>query len=236
MLGQIERVTTTRAIVDQVISLMKSGDLKPGDRLPSENELMELMGVGRSSIREAKQTLIAMGLIEAHPGRGSYIREVGLEALIDGDVVSLLLSDEHVMALHEARELLEVQVVALAAGRATADDLATLKAALDRMADAVAANESVYDPGMEFHVALVKAAHNPVLVKLYDPIIGLLREYQQPVYEGHSDPAAELRHHRMIFESIRAGDSELAQNTMRMHLDYVIATIKASLPQEFAHG
>lgn len=234
MLSQIERVTTTRAIVDQIISLMKRGELKPGDRLPSESELMELLGVGRSSIREAKQTLIAMGLIEAHPGRGSYVREIRPDVLIDADVVSLLLADEHVLALHEARELLEVQVAALAASRATEDDFAVLRDALGKMAEAVSASESVYDPGMEFHVALVKAAHNPVLVKLYDPIIALLRAYQRPVYEGYSDPQAELRHHEMIYECIRAGDSTLAQSTMRMHLDYVIATMKAALPHEFA--
>ena len=229
MLSQVERVTTTQAIVDQIISLMKRGELKPGDKLPSENELMQRLGVGRSSIREAKQTLTAMGLIEAYPGRGSFVKEVGPEAFIDPDIAWLLLADEHVWALHEAREILEVQVARLAAQRATEEDLVAMQRALQKLAHAVDAGESVYDAGMEFHLALVKAAHNDVLVNLYQPIMGLLQAYQRPVYEQHSDAQAELEHHRTIYESVRQGDGIQAAETMRHHLEYVSSTTKKAM-------
>ena len=130
MLVEIERTTTTQAIVEQVIDLLKRGELKPGDKLPSENELVEMLGVGRSSIREAKQTLVAMNLIEAHPGRGSFIKEIGPESIINPDIVWLLLADEHMWALYEVRMLLEVQIAALAAKRATEDDFAAMGRAL----------------------------------------------------------------------------------------------------------
>jgi GntR family transcriptional repressor for pyruvate dehydrogenase complex len=235
MLNQVERITTTQAIVDQIIDSMKRGELKPGDRLPSENEMMVSLGVGRSSIREAKQILSAMGLIEAYPGRGSFIKKVTPETFIDPDIAWLLLADEHVWALHEARELLEVQVARLAAERATKEDLAAMESALIRLEEFVRAGESVYDVAGEFHQALVRAAHNPVLVSLYQPIIGLLQEYQRPIYERYSDPQAELSDHRKIYESICQRDSALVQKTMHEHLQYVAHTTKQAMTKELLH-
>lgn len=235
MLNQIERVTTTQAIVDQIIDTMKRGQLKPGDKLPSENELMVRLGVGRSSIREAKQILSAMGLIEAYPGRGSFIKEVSPDTFIDPDIAWLLLADEHVWALHEARELIEVQVARLAAERATDDDLAEMESILLGLEKMVRAGESVYDIGGEFHLALVKAAHNPVLLSLYQPIMGLLQEYQRPIYERYSDPESELSHHREIYESICQRDGELAQKTMHEHLQYVAHATKQAMAKELLH-
>ncbi len=191
---------------------------------------MQQSGVGRSSIREAKQILTAMGLIEAYPGRGSFVKEVGPETFIDPDIAWLLLADEHVLDLHEARELLEVQVAGLAAQRATEEDLAAMESALRKLADAVQAGESVYDAGLEFHFALVKAAHNSVLVSVYQPLMGLLQEYQRPVYEEYSDPEAELAHHQEIYESMRQRDSDLARETMHKHLKYVASTTKKAMP------
>lgn len=231
MLNQVERVTTTQAIVDQIVALMKRGELRPGDKLPTENELVQRLGVGRSSIREAKQILMAMGLIEAHPGRGSFVKAVGPDAFLDPDIAWLMLADEHVWDLYEARMILEVQIARLAAQRATQEDLAALESALERLAAAVQADTSVYDPGIEFHFALVKTAHNDVLVSLYQPIMGLLHEYQQPVYERYSDPATEIEHHQMIYESIRQGDSDLAEKVMRKHLEYVVSTTRNAMQE-----
>jgi len=221
MFKGVKTINTKQAIVHQLISLIKRGSLKPGDKLPSENELMEMLKVGRSSIREAKQILAAMNLIETRPGQGSFVKEVGPETVINADIIHLVLADETVWALHEAREILEIQVAGLAAQRATEDDLAAMEKVLQGMRDAIDTNTSVYDAGMEFHFALVKAAHNAVLLKLYYAIMSLLQEYQRPIYERHSDPETELQRHREIYESICKGDRELAQKVMRDHLRYV---------------
>jgi GntR family transcriptional regulator, transcriptional repressor for pyruvate dehydrogenase complex len=234
MLTQVERVTTTQAIVGQLIELIRSGRLKPGDKLPSEPELVQMLGVGRSSIREAKQTLLAMNLIDAHPGRGSFVKAIGADAAINADMIALLLTGEHILALHEAREMLEVTIAALAAARATEDDLAVMARTLQALEGSIVAGASVYDPGLEFHRALVEAAQNPVLARLYGVIMSLLQEYQRPVYETHSDPQAELDHHRRIFESVAARDGNLAQATMRMHLQYVLETTRKGMPELFA--
>jgi GntR family transcriptional repressor for pyruvate dehydrogenase complex len=231
MLNLVEHVSTSQAIVDQLIALIKRGVLKPGDRLPSENELMEMLGVGRSSIREAKQTLMAMNLVEAHPGRGSFIREIGPEACINPEAVWLLLAGERMGALYETRELLEVQVARLVAERATDADLQALEKALEQLEHAVCVGESVYDAGLQFHFALIKAAHNPVLVSLYDVIMGLLQECQRPIYEQASDPQAELEHHRQIYRSVRDRDPAQAERVMRQHLQYVKQTTKQGMPE-----
>jgi len=227
VLSRIERVSTTEAIVDQLIAQMRRGDLRPGDRLPSEVELMRMLGVGRSSIREAKQILVSKGIIEAHPGRGSFVCQPGIGAAIDAEVFSLLVADEHVRDLYEARGLLEAQIVGLAAQRATAEDLARIEAALRNMELAASLGESVYDAGMEFHLALVRAAHNPVLERLYEPIVGLLQAHQRPIYERLSDPTLELEQHRQILACVLGRDSDEAMAAMRQHLAYVATTTRS---------
>jgi GntR family transcriptional repressor for pyruvate dehydrogenase complex len=133
-------------------------------------------------------------------------------------------------ALYETRELLEVQVARLVAERATDADLQTLEEALEQLEYAVRAGESVYDAGLQFHFVLIKAAHNPVLVSLYDVIMGLLQEYQRPFYEQTSDPQAELEHHGQIYRSVRDRDPAQAERVMRQHLRYVKETTIHGMP------
>ncbi|MCL4459228.1 MAG: FadR family transcriptional regulator [Chloroflexi bacterium] len=221
MLKEVQTISATQAIVEQLISLIKSGYLKPGSKLPSEDELGKMLGVGRSSVREAKRTLMAMRLIEARPGRGSIVKEISPEAVVDVDVLHLLLADETAIALHEARELLEIQIAGLAAQRAIPEDFIAMEKALEDMDWAAKTSHSVYDPGMAFHLALTKAAHNAVLVKLYRPIMSLLQAHQRPAYERYSDPQVEVKAHWEIYESIRSRDAEKAKRVMYSHLQYV---------------
>lgn len=116
------------------------------------------------------------------------------------------------------------------------EDLANLEAALNTLAQAVAARKSVHDIGMAFRLILVKAAHNPVLTTLYQSVAGLLQEHRRPSYELRSDPQAELRQRQEIFASIRQRDSALARDTMRRHLDYVLTTTRRAVPEAFLHG
>jgi GntR family transcriptional repressor for pyruvate dehydrogenase complex len=211
--------TTAQVVVDQLLELILTGKLRPGDQLPSEPELMRRLEVGRSTVREALRTLAARNLIEVRPGRGSFVREVDVAEVFDGDLLHLLLGGEAMAAVQEVRQMLETQSVAIAATRATKADLDAIRAVVDQLSMAAGSGTSVYQYGLDFHLAIAKATHNPVLAKLYSAIARLLREHQQPAYERRSDPAEELNSHRRLYEAIKARKPELARRLMRRHLE-----------------
>lgn len=230
--GAWERVENNRVsdqVVEQVISLMKEGHLRPGDKLPPETELMKILGVGRSTIREAKRTLVSMKLIESGPGRGSFVRPPDARSIVASDLAYLWLADETAVALHQTRELLEPSIAEFVARNLRQDDISKMSAVLREMEASVKGGLSFYRLGMDFHRALVQACHNPVVESLYEPIIELLYEHQRPVYEKHVDPEEELQEHVEIFRALVARDPERARRTMQEHLRHVRSVTASAL-------
>jgi GntR family transcriptional repressor for pyruvate dehydrogenase complex len=215
MLKPVQVQDTAEVIAEQIIRLIRDGVLKPGDKLPNENDLMEQFGVGRSSVREAKRVLATKGIIWTQAGRGTFICELGLEVL-DGELLQALLGRETLFELQEARDLLEYQIVSLAAQRATDQDLQALQNCLTHMKDESPGRW--YEFGLEFHRTLAAASHNRVLVQLYDVIAGLLIEYQRPLYVTHREAETEIQAHWMLFDAIRRRDMDQACQLMRGHM------------------
>jgi GntR family transcriptional repressor for pyruvate dehydrogenase complex len=218
MLKRVQVQDTAEVIANQVIQLIRDGVLKPGDKLPNEIDLMEQFGVGRSSVREAKRVLAAKGIIRTQAGQGTFVCELGLEVL-DGKLLQALLGRETLLELQEARDLLEYQIVSLAAQRATDQDLQALENCLNNMKDELP--DLWYEFGLEFHRTLAAATHNRVLVQLYDVIAGLLVEYQRPLYTKHGDAATEFQEHRLLFETIYRRDIDQARKLMTEHMSQV---------------
>lgn len=233
--SEVESIGVADAVVERILLLIREGRLKPGDRLPTENELITVLGVGRSSIREAKRALAAMRLIESTPGRGSFVREIDPGSILSPDVAHLLLADETSVALQEARELLEPSVAALVAEKARAPDLAGIKASLEEMKRAVTEGKSTYDAGMAFHFAIVQASCNPVIINLYQPIMQLLIKYQRPLYERYADRQEEIRQHSQIYAAIEQRNARRARDAMGDHLKYV-RRVTATMRREAREG
>ena len=218
MLRQIAHSSRADAVVTQVLELIKQGRLRPGDKLPSEPELVRMLNVGRSSIREAKQILATRKLIETRAGQGSFVRRVRSDEVMDGDILYLLLADETLSDLQETREVLEIDLVGFAAERATAADLDAIAATLDDSRAAIPDRQSVFEAGLAFHRSLIDAAHNQVVVTIYRTIQALLETYQRPIYTERHDPEADLREHTAIYHAVKAGDAQRARLLMREHL------------------
>lgn len=219
MFKEARPTTATQVVVEQLLGLIRSGALKAGDRLPSEPDLVQQLKVGRSTVREALRVLTARNLIEVQAGKGSFIRLVDPETVVDSDLLNLLLADEAANALHEVRVILETEMAALAAQRAKPADLAAMGATVEGMQEAAEHGLPVSDHGLSLHVAIAKATHNPVLVKLYRSIIGLLEKHQRPIYDRYADSHAEARSHRELYEAVRKGDADWARAVMHQHLE-----------------
>ena len=214
---RIDDSRKSKAIVKQIIDYIISARLRPGDKLPSEPEMMEIFGVGRSSIREAKQILGAKHILEITPGKGTRVREIRNDVL-DGDILRILVSKETLEDIYEVREILEPKIARLAAKRAQAEDIALLKTVMDRMSECVKLGTSVYELGLEFHITLSKATQNTVLVRLFHPVAELLHQYQKDVYLKNSDPGEELQSHQGLFDAIANRDPIQAERLMHKHL------------------
>lgn len=212
-------------IIGQIKQLIAAGKLQPGDKLPSERDLSEQLNVSRASIREALSALEMMGVIVIRPGGGSFVQQVSYEGMLGSLSFLLQVNLEDVMQLLEVRKILEVEIAALAASRATDQDLEDIRQALHRMADAAYAQESGDEADAEFHYAVVKAAHNPILLRLINTISDLMantfRFSRQKIFLVEGMPKTLYDSHCLIFKAIQKKQPQQARTCMHEHLTMV---------------
>jgi len=223
-----ERRTLSQAVTEAMLDRIRAGELRPGDRLPTEKGLMEQYGVGRNAAREAVQALVAMGLVEVRPGRGATLLAIEASPM-DDRTIAALLSDELIENLYDFRRLIEVEAAARAAEHATDEEIAEIAAALARWrSDAEHADETPLPSDDEFHAAIARASHNPLFVTMLGTVTDLIRRGRQ--LATHHAPWAVERarvEHDEILAAISAHDSALAAQCMRVHLDGAIEAVRA---------
>ena len=222
------RITVVDSIIEQIVSLIRDGTLLPGDRLPAERKLMEMLDVSRSSVREALQGLVAMGLIEQRPGQGTFVRTPKPRIGLDMDIATLsgALQQEMRHHLNQARLLLELEIVVLAAQKATAEDREAIFRALETYethGPSVSAEKgwTVHD---ELHLTIAEATGNPILVQLLRNLLRLVPDSlrEKGFRQGTPETVAgriseELRNHRGLCEAVINGDVSAAHEWMRRH-------------------
>jgi GntR family transcriptional repressor for pyruvate dehydrogenase complex len=217
-LDPVEHITVSEKIAEQIIELVTTGRLRPGDRLPSERDLMEQLHVSRSPIREALRSLSLVGLLETRPGDGTYVSERIHGALAVQLASPLMLGRPDVLEWREVREPLEEQAAGLAAARATPEGVARLEAILAQMSAAGNDPESSSEADIAFHEAIGALSRNVTLQQLlrlcHDVYRGFLRDRRVHFVVGKV-PEAGLRE---VVEAIKAGDAEAASRAMAAHL------------------
>src|SRR5688500_2500945 len=129
-------------VVERLLDLLRSGALKPGDRLPPEPELMQLAGVGRSTVREAVRTLASMRLVDVRPGHGTFVCDTMTQGLTDPQMLVFLRDQGVLRDVMEARRVLEPEIARLAAERCTAADAHALEGAMQRWSSGPGADAS----------------------------------------------------------------------------------------------
>lgn len=212
------RTTLATSVLDQLLDQMRRGMLKPGDRLPPERTLMEQFGVGRSTVREALQSLARMNLIESRPGAGTVVKAADIATYLRPDIFAVLLGTGTASDMLEAREIIEVAIADLAAQRATAEDLAAIDSVLNRATQALERHEPTTDLSIAFHMTLAEAAHNSVVSTFMHSIYELLRVRSRRALELPSFLRWEIESHRELYELIKAKNSAAARQAMRDHL------------------
>jgi GntR family transcriptional repressor for pyruvate dehydrogenase complex len=209
-----------REVQDQLAELIVSGAHPAGARLPSERDLLEALGVSRTSLREALRGLEALGLIDIRHGSGIYVTDQGPELWQNADrVLSFEPRAETARELLEVRLLLEPEIAALAAIRGTADDLARLRRHVEAFRQQIAGtNRPPSD--LQFHIALCQAAHNRPLLPFVQWIV---RFYAKC---GPKPRLDDVEGHEAIYDAVARRDPDAARILMKAHLESVRSALE----------
>jgi GntR family transcriptional repressor for pyruvate dehydrogenase complex len=227
---RINRERLSEQVVNQLQTAVIRGELSPGDRLPPERELAESLGVSRTVIREAVKTLENRGLVRVLVGSGTFVARVSPKVVSTSVSLFLQQGPSTFENLYEVRAALEVEIAGFAAQRATAADLEAIEAVIGRfeaiVRDMTAGGQPVderraelAEADMAFHIALGKAAGNPLFHILLEPVSDLLLEWFRVAIAMDGSVDGAVRDHRRLLDLVRAGDVAGARRVAREHLD-----------------
>jgi GntR family transcriptional repressor for pyruvate dehydrogenase complex len=208
-------------VVARIETQILNGDLRPGDQLPTERELGNQFKVSRTVIREAVKALRAKGLVTSEQGRGTFVADGTARAARNSlGLMMQIGASESPDQLIEARELFEPEIAALAAQRATPNDLTRLRVAVETMERALGNADAFIEADLAFHLALASATQNALIPTLLDPIMDLLREQRKKIFRVNGAARGQA-HHKKILKAIQARDADAARRAMRAHLKQV---------------
>ncbi|MGB7623878.1 MAG: FadR/GntR family transcriptional regulator [Terriglobia bacterium] len=218
MMDKFEGFAAAQLVVSHVRGLIELGQLRSGDRLPSERELALQLGVSRASLRAGLRSLAAMGVVQTRHGSGSFITP-GRPALAT-DALSFLaaLHGFTPAQMFEARLVLEVSVAGLAAERAASEQLVVISDEATGMFASLDDPQAFLLHDALFHRAVAAASGNPILSTLVNMVSELFREQRRQTIGRASDLKESAEEHRSIYQAIRAHDPERARRMMNDHL------------------
>lgn len=195
--------------------------LQPGDKLPSERELAEMLRVSRGSIRDAIRGLELLGLVEPRQGTGTIVREISADSVVNPFANALKRRKELVSELIDFRKMLEPPLAARAATHASPEEVAEMEEILRRQEEKQHQGDAGVAEDTEFHYSVALASDNSVVLKVIDILMDLLRDTRARSLQVEGRPQKSLSGHRRILAAIKRHDGEAAKAAMRRHLEDV---------------
>jgi GntR family transcriptional regulator, transcriptional repressor for pyruvate dehydrogenase complex len=217
-LRPVSRPRLYKQLVERLLAHVADERLSAGQRLPTERDLAQQLGVSRASVAQAVVALEVQGILSVRQGDGIYLLRRADPA---ESVRELIRRRQRLAEILEAREAIEVKITYLAAQRRTEEDMAAIEAALDQMAAEMAAGEHGYDGDRTFHAAVTSAARNPILTGLMDLLAESIEESRRESLSQPGRPQQSLSSHRSIAKAIRSGDPASAARAARRHITLV---------------
>jgi GntR family transcriptional repressor for pyruvate dehydrogenase complex len=217
------RETVAGEIARKLLGYLLSGTVKPGERIPSERQLAETLGVGRSIVREALKSLTVLGLIDVRQGDGTYLKRTDSDLLPQAIEWGLLLGAKRITDLVEARHYIEVLTASLAAQRRDAAALVELRRCVAIMEQTTDPNEFV-QADLAFHYGVAAAAGNQSLLQIMRSIRSLLQVWISRVMVAADSSRPTWEEHAAILDAIERQDPNAASEAMETHM--VAATVR----------
>jgi GntR family transcriptional repressor for pyruvate dehydrogenase complex len=217
----VRRTKVYEQAAQQLQRMIRDGLFKPGEKLPAERELAEMLQVSRGSLRDAIRTLELMGLVEPRQGEGTVVCDPSARSLINPLATVLPSQRELVAELLEFRRMIEPTLAAKAARNVSDEELTYLEDILRRQKEKVDRGELAIEEDSEFHYAIAEAARNSVVLKVLDAFMDLLRETRERSLQLDGRLQRSFAGHRRILNAIRKRDPAEAEEAMRRHIDEV---------------
>ncbi|MGE5623482.1 MAG: FadR/GntR family transcriptional regulator [Methanocella sp.] len=218
---RIRKVSLSDSVGDYIKSMIQTGRLKLGDKLPPEREFARQLGVSRTALREAFKSLSLMGILEIKQGEGAFVSRVGPPSYMKAVGPMLLLGQTDILELVEARKILETKSAALCALRAGDEELRDIEELVLLMDGKLENVEAFNQLDLEFHLRIASAAHNSVLTTVLGTIRDLLMEQVRSVQQLPGAITRAFHFHQELSRVLRTRDSVRAERVMSEHLDDV---------------
>ncbi len=206
--GTLKRYSLSKQVSDKLEAMIESGQYKVNEKIPSEGELMEYFGVSRNTLREAIQSLILGGVLEAKQGDGTYVRT---NSRFHANMSSKL-SQSSIKGIEEVRKTLQSSIIELACTRRTEEDLQVIFDAFYRRQALADANQAFGDADFAFHMAIAKSCHNDIMYELY---LSFATHLRQHISEQRADMGVDQdwidQLHQELLEAIQERDVQKAQ-------------------------
>jgi GntR family transcriptional repressor for pyruvate dehydrogenase complex len=226
MFKSIKHSRLSDEVANQIRSLISEGKLKPGDRLPPERELTKQFGVSRPSLREALNSLVAMGFLESKQSKRTFVKSVASERMEDPLAFLIKTDTQKIFDLIEVRKAMEVWGASQAAQRATEEDIRRLESIIEEMAKAIEEGRDWDKEDADFHLAIAQATHNLVQTHIMSTLYDLLRESVARIFTDKTKMKKLFQQHSQIVNAIKNRSPEKARERTLEHLDYVDSEVK----------
>jgi len=206
-------------IVDQIEERIINGELRVGDKLPSEAKLSDQFGVSRTAVREAMKVLSLQGYIDIQVGRGTFVT-ADYSDLIKHSLSLMIRKDyeKGITAVIEVREILEPEIAALAASRRKPLHIQKMREALEQMEKSLDDADKFVEYDLAFHTILAKATNNPLIPVLVDSIVDILREQRKNTAQASGGLERGQIYHKRILKAVELEDCDLARKEMQEHV------------------
>lgn len=227
--------TTAEEVVTRLRDMIHSGEISAGDRLPPERDLAKLLGVSRPTLRAGIRSLSTVGILQSRQGAGTFVSDAKGSPTLDSSPLRMLsalhgfTSDE----MFEARRALEMSIAALAAERATSEQMTLMAEEITGMYASLTDPEQYLVHDMKFHQTIAAASGNRILTALMNMVATILYDHRSKTVKRAKDLKQSAEQHHNIYRAMREHDPEAARKAMHDHLT---ETQKAQALEELENG
>ena len=231
-IDKIKHKTLVEQVMEKIRKLIASGEFKVHDRLPTENEMAEMFGTGRSSIREAIKVFNYLGVLESRAAKGTYVcprSNISTEAL----TWSMLLGQDDYYELIDMRAAMELWSMVALTGKyhqnpgSVSDTVGMLETRVSKMRAAIENGDSasLARADYEFHSVIIESSRNTLFSSIYEILRSFMREEIEKSHKDFTDINTIIQEHQLFIDAVKSGDIGIAQQTVLSH----IASIKRRL-------
>jgi len=225
MFTPVKNTKVYEQVIEQIKFMITSGELKQGDKLPPERELVEKFQVSRTSIREALRALQIIGLIECRQGGGNYIRDSFEDNLIEPLSLMFVLQNSKNVEILELRKILEIETARLAAEKISDEEIIRLGEVIGEMKDSPSEEYNV-KLDKKFHFIVAKASGNNLIISILKAVSSLMdsfiKEAREAIIDKDENKETLLEHHMNIYNALANHDMRKAEKVMADHMNLII--------------